>query len=561
MKIKASHKKSTILLFGALLGMAAFLLLYGTSTLNVTNDEWIRAGYVEEDIIQSYAAWQYYRGSSWQFPLLWMDNVAQPTGASAAFADPFPLLVIIFKLIAPVLPHTFQYFGIAALMNFMLQGAFAALLLNYFSLKISSMALAVPMFLFMPVFTERAFRHTALNAQWIILASLCLYFETRRSRHMPLVPYLLLFLIIPAVHVYFIPMAFALMCAAALDNIIAVHRPARPLLICAAGTVFALVSARCLGVLMPNMSVGGEGFGSYSMNLNALFNPRSMDLYADGGTQKWSLIFPMLSQGYHQYDGFNYLGAGIIFASLIMFIYYIIMLIRKRSLGNAAGFAISHAGLLTACAACTVFAVSNVVTYGGSVLFTIPLPQTVLDIFAAFRASGRMFWVVAYTLLLSVIVFFSKRFEGKSFDILLAAVLIIQLADLSPALLHKAQYFRGDELKGDASFETSEWKTAVENAEEVKCLGNMFDYRLAESFVRYNPDIKTDIVFFSRGNYDASYQRYGETLEYLKNGGELEAGVLYICSEKELALELTQLQGENAAYTSAGKFYAIYSTK
>lgn len=554
--MKKQNVKLNAVMLGAALGALAFLLLYGTQTLNVMNDEWIRAGYVEEDIIQSYAAWQYYRNAAWQFPLLWLDNVALPAGASAAFADPFPLLIIFFKLISPLLPQTFQYFGIAALMNFTLQGAFAALLLTHFKLSIKNIALAVPMFLFMPVFVERAFRHTALNAQWIILASLCLYFETRRRKSMPIIPYVILFIIIPSVHAYFIPMAFALMCAAALDNIIATKRFAKPLLLCAGCTALSLITARALGVLMPHMSVGGDGFGSYSMNLNALFNPRSMDLYVDGEVQKWSLLLPTLPQGYHQYDGFNYLGAGVLLASLIMFIYYIIKAAKNRSLK----FAANHAGLIIACAGCTVFAVSNVVTFGESTLFTLPLPQAVLNIFSAFRASGRMFWVVGYTLLLSIIVFISRRFKGRGAVVVLAALLIIQLADLSPALIHKAQYFRENSLNGDPSFETAEWQTAVKNASEVKCLGNMFDYRLAESLIRYNKSIKTDIIFFSRGNYDASYQRYDETLALLQEGSELQKGVLYICSEREFAMQLLDIQGENAAYVTAGKFYAIYLT-
>ncbi len=44
-----------MLLLGALLGLAAFLCLYGTAPLDPANDAWIWYGYDETDIHQHYA--------------------------------------------------------------------------------------------------------------------------------------------------------------------------------------------------------------------------------------------------------------------------------------------------------------------------------------------------------------------------------------------------------------------------------------------------------------------------------------------------------------------------
>ena len=113
-------QRQTLLKFcgGALLGALVFLLLYGPSTLNCSYDSWIRQGYVEEDIIQHYAAWQFYRNASWQFPLTWLDNAAVPLGAAAAWADPLPWAALFFKLLSPLLPPTFQYFGLITFLHF-----------------------------------------------------------------------------------------------------------------------------------------------------------------------------------------------------------------------------------------------------------------------------------------------------------------------------------------------------------------------------------------------------------------------------------------------------------
>ena len=40
---------------GALLGVLVFVLVFGVSTLDVTNDAFCRGGYIEKDIQQHYA--------------------------------------------------------------------------------------------------------------------------------------------------------------------------------------------------------------------------------------------------------------------------------------------------------------------------------------------------------------------------------------------------------------------------------------------------------------------------------------------------------------------------
>ena len=51
------------------LGAIAFLLINTGASLNVMNDNWIRSGYVEKDIIQHYTGWLFYRQSPVSFPL------------------------------------------------------------------------------------------------------------------------------------------------------------------------------------------------------------------------------------------------------------------------------------------------------------------------------------------------------------------------------------------------------------------------------------------------------------------------------------------------------------
>ena len=129
--VQKKQKTWVLLLLGAVLGLAAFLGLYGTVPLNPANDTWIWYGYDETDIHQHYAGWLGFRNSSWQFPLAQADALAYPAGAGVniSFTDSLPWVSVLFKLLAPVLPAQFQWFGLYELACFVLHGMAAALVL------------------------------------------------------------------------------------------------------------------------------------------------------------------------------------------------------------------------------------------------------------------------------------------------------------------------------------------------------------------------------------------------------------------------------------------------
>ena len=78
-------RKAQLFLLGALLGVAIFLLMYGTAPLNVANDAFCRGGYIEKDIQQHYAGWLFYKRSAIGWPLGVTDAVNYPGGVSVAY--------------------------------------------------------------------------------------------------------------------------------------------------------------------------------------------------------------------------------------------------------------------------------------------------------------------------------------------------------------------------------------------------------------------------------------------------------------------------------------------
>lgn len=439
-----------------------------------------------------------------------------------------------------------------------MQGGFAWLLISRFDTRLGVQVLGTLLLCCWPVFIERTFRHVALSCQWLVLWALYLYFVSRASGRLPWFSFLVLFCVVPGVHAYFLPMAFALLCAAVLENVLRTRRFWRGAGLVCLCMGACLAVARGLGVIMPNMRTDGDGYGGYSMNLNAIFNPSSMDLYADSGRQGWSLLLPQLSQMPHQYDGFNYWGLGVLAALVCMGGYGIYCLCSKGALRRLGRYLYNHIGLVLACAACTLFAVSHVIYFGDTLLATVPLPKAlVLYVLATFRASGRVFWPVGYLAVLGVILFTARRFKGRYAVAVLALVLAVQLGDMGGVLAHKAAYFRSGTLTAATDYETEKWEALIADTSYVYCLGNMFDYRLAAGMIRCNPSIQSDIIFFARGNFGVVYLRYEDNNAFLRSGQAIADDVLYVASEESVCREILETASPQVAAWKIDKFYIL----
>ena len=179
---KIFHLPSTsIPIICGVLGAIVFLIIYGNVPLITTFDLWIRDSFVEHDVIGHYAGWLFFRNSPWSFPLGLSTNMGYPAGGIISFTDSIPIIAILFKILSPILPETFQYFGIYVLICFVLQGVYSAKLIKLFTEKKLVIILGTILFCYSPVMIERAFRHTALASHFLIISSLYSYFRSRRS--------------------------------------------------------------------------------------------------------------------------------------------------------------------------------------------------------------------------------------------------------------------------------------------------------------------------------------------------------------------------------------------
>lgn len=138
-----------------MLGVLVFVLVFGVSTLDVTNDAFCRGGYIEKDIQQHYAGWLFYRQSSAGWPLCIARGINYPDGLSVAYTDSIPLVAALLKPVANLVGGTFQYMGWFTLVCFALQGGFGALLAGLFLPGCAAPLAADLLFVTSPVLFER----------------------------------------------------------------------------------------------------------------------------------------------------------------------------------------------------------------------------------------------------------------------------------------------------------------------------------------------------------------------------------------------------------------------
>jgi hypothetical protein len=200
-----------------------------------------------------------------------------------------------------------------------------------------------------------------------------------------------------------------------------------------------------------------SGFGDFSANVLTLVDPARQSTSA-GNT--WSLRFPNIAEGPYQYEGFAFVGSGVIAIMFVLLARQVIRLQVKRSLANAAlgcivFLVISQAGnspftvsallaLLVILATevhktgtsskrllvflCTVLLVSfwsfsNQIQIGNWT-YLVELPSMLESPLSIFRTSGRFIWLAAYSLILLVLVVLIRRI---SFRPLLVLVLVSAL--------------------------------------------------------------------------------------------------------------------------------------
>jgi hypothetical protein len=518
-------KKDTYLyIVSLLLGALIFIWIYGVNVLNPTYDAWL---YRLVDLSQHYVGWKFYRVGGWSFPIGLIDNLAYPTKTSVIFTDSIPLFAVIFKILSPLLPETFQYFGLWGLMSFVLQGFLAVKILRRLSVgRYQSLAASV-FFVISPMVIEKMFRHTALGGHWIILAAIYL-FVCHRDEYVNYIKtslqWGLVGFLVAGVHLYYLPMCGIFMGGYVLCSIVREKRfSLRAVLPCVAFMLGLLGNTWLLGGFASGISGDSDGLGYFSFNLNGFFNSKG-----------YSRVFKSLPTYYDgQYEGFAYLGLGI-YALLIVTMFFAVLSIVKlkgKKIRDKS-FVLYGAVYILMSLGLIMFAASPEVTFNDKLLFTYPYSSTLYHYWSIFRSTGRIVWPVCYLIYVGVVVCSDRLWRDRvnikfAANVIITICVFLQVFDLSGKLTGKRSYF--DDVEYETFMQSDIWDklSEKESVKHVVWASNNFDNKdiIYIADYAYSNNWTMNNYYFARGvnireNTEKSLNNLSDDCIYLFNADE-----------------------------------------
>lgn len=394
-------------LTGALLGVLVFLAVYGVRVLDPTSVDWILNS-LSPDPIQHYLGLELFRRSPVHLPYIGANyNAVYPFRTSVLFTDSLPLAALFFKLLGGILPMRFQYFGWWGLLCYALQGGLAQAVIARFGgvkpdqkAKLWGSVAGAGVLVLFPALTMRTFAHEALAATWLVL--LALYLWLRSDEIMPTTRRACLLwggmgLLCAGIHLYYLPMVGLVLVGYAVRRALQKRGPAAVVLPVAAFCVTALAELVLLGAFAVNFAGYSNGYLS--------------------GADYLGLFVPWYAPGWEQNV---YMGVGAVWA-VVLAIFSMVCNARKAEKFFAAHHDWVAAGLVVLVLD-LIAAGGNAITVGGRTLFTVPIPQFLMDFWAMFSSCARLAWLAGMLLAVTACGLVLRFWEKGAVPALLLAV-------------------------------------------------------------------------------------------------------------------------------------------
>ena len=394
----------------ALLGLLWYLAVGGGPTLDPTNLDWLGG-----DLSQHTLGWMHFRNAPWGFPLGRTPSLLTPLPMTVGFSDANPWVSLALKPLSPWLPRDFQFIGPWLALCFMLQGWLGARVTGLFTPRLEQRVLGGALFFLAPVLLFRT-GHDTLCAQWLLTAMLWLHLRPRdsaRDAWVCLGQALGVTVLAAGIHPYLLVMVFALGVALLArlvwrERLLSWRAAAGALAVAGGGAVGLLFLFGYVGL---GVSAGSHGFGFFSADVLALVN--AMD---------WSRLVPGLPTQPGQYEGFGYLGTGVLVLVLVA-------LSTPRELGARAKERLrEHLPLVVCVLLLTLLAFSSVVSVAGvKVLSLRKVFAPLAPLLGAVRASGRFIWPLHYAVVTGLLALTLARWRRRpalASGVLLGVVLL-----------------------------------------------------------------------------------------------------------------------------------------
>lgn len=508
---------------GAVLGIIIFCIVYGVRIIDPTYTDWIVSG--GGDGAQHYLGWVYYRKTPWKFPIGLTEGLTMPVSISCMYTDSIPLFALLFKVLSPVLPETFQYAGIWGVFSFAVQGFVSVILMQKFCKNPFFCLTASVCYILMPAIFLRLYGHDSLSGHWLIVLALVLWaYQDHKWKHKStmVILWAVLGVIAPMIHMYFVPMVYLIMAGSFLSYIIK-YKKIKYVLICGSVSVVCTLSTMfSFGAFYSKGGFSDGGLGIYSSNMNSLINSANYSSFLKGMD---------LIDG--QMEGFGYMGFGMILAGIIVVFTGVCVLVKQRNIKEIirrnSSYIIGGAFIFLGA---FVLALSPVITLGSRVLYTIPYPSFVISILSIFRASGRFIWVCDYLLYTAVFMFLSRIDRKKVLCIITFLITMIQIADLYPLMKAKHSLYT-QKVEYISPLYSEKWQEILKGVSEIRFVPLPLNHKIKyEQYLTIGAyasenNIKLSSFYCARESYEDLAEYAEKSLLELENGGGQE-DVLYV---------------------------------
>ena len=553
-----------IILTSSIIGALIFIAIYGIRILDPTYEDWLFQG---GDLTQHYVGWLFFRKSEWQFPLGLIDGILGNIKVSIIYTDSIPIFALFFKLISPILPETFQYFGFLGILSFMLNGALSSLLIHCFKKNGIFCIIGSTFYIVCPAILQRLYGHEALSCHFIILIGLILWFyqnhkwEKKWKEYiMPPLLWGLLGAAAIGIHMYFLPMSYCFMIGCFITDIFKYKKYLRPVLCLISITSFSLITMWLLGAFYNNADIPAAGLGQFSANINTFWNPLEIGGEdCSGYNSKGSIFLNSLPVNYGQYEGYAYVGIGIILGAIISFIIVVYRAVRNRKSFVSSIHEMVRRRKAWLIAAAIVFIVAMFYSIGPSAyindykLYDIYYPESIIKIMSAFRATGRFAWIGMYLIITSVLYCISRMDRKKLMLGLLISCSVLQLVDMSSQISSRRWY--KEKQIYTSPLTDSRWNELAEGRD--KLIGLPYDQSPATiytlSIFAYKHNMTINHFHIARPPFNEILEQYYNNINLISSG-KADQKALYVFLDKQF---IPEVEGEKI-YELDGYYAVIF---
>ncbi len=431
-----------ILILSSLIGFSLTIIFLGFENLGFTNTSWIS----QYDTLSDFLALKFFIQDPWNFPIGLNSKYGELTN-SIVFSGAVPFLSFISKLIGDFLPTNFHYFSIWIFLCFTLHIFFSYKIFFFLTKNIRFSSISTLFFLFTPILFQTLEMHLSLGAHWIIIAFIYLEINFYIKNRVFLKT--ILIVLSSLIHFYFTIMLLIMNFIFSTSHYLKLRSKKNLIKENLIPLLFLILIMYLVGYFsIPASDSLGFGYGYYKANLLTFFDPSS-----GGNYQNWSLFLPDINNAKGEFEGYGYLGLGIIILFFILFL-YIFRNFKNTIQNNYKYIVLSIIFFL--------IALSSSLNFAGISIFEIDLPIFLYAPLSVVRSSGRFIWPIYYLLIIfSIYAFYKFKIKYRY----LLIILIIQLIDLSPGI-KSIQNLHSKKI--DYELKNSFWKKIDNNFDKIK---------------------------------------------------------------------------------------------